>query len=93
MQTDWENSEQLDKIIEQLAAEVCRRGMSAPAIFFLEMNKPLATMFHQAAQLTVSMVAPFVGPHFGERFLKLIETRENIEKLIAKIEQVQSAQD
>ena len=64
--------------------------MTVPAIFFLESSKPLAFL---GGQLLI-FLEPFVQTLFNfrqyQRFALLMEDRENWEKLIRKIEDLEA---
>lgn len=76
-------------IITAVADKVVRRGLSVPAIFFLETMKPLNFI---GAQLLV-FFGPFLDTIFpGEkyyRFTDLMEKRENVDILLNEIERLE----
>jgi hypothetical protein len=77
---------QVEELIESLSDFVIERGLEAPAVLFLEMNKPLGFV---ASQFTI-MASPFAALLFGidkiGQFSKLLSKRESIEELITRIE-------
>ena len=76
----------LDETIDKLAKVAHDRGLNAPAIFFLELHKPLASLLHTASVFFAPMASPLFG---SDRILSLqhiLADRRNIEKLISKIE-------
>ncbi len=75
-----------DETIEKIADRIVNLGLETPAIIFLEMNRPL-TFF--ANQFLIFM-APFLFPILGDRVdraPKFFEERENLDKLIRRIEE------
>jgi hypothetical protein len=80
-----------DELIEKLAGKVVLHGMSTPAVLFLEMHKPFAFLASQTVILASGFLAPFVGIQNVQEYSKLIENRENIERLIARIETLAEA--
>ena len=50
-----------DALIEQLASAVHARRMTVPAILFLEAHKPLTSLFHTAAVMSLPMMLPLFG--------------------------------
>lgn len=80
--------EERDRLIEKVAAGVVQRRMETPAVLFLEMHKPLTFFASQG----LIMASPFVGPFVGIENLrvvsKLLERRENVERLIQRIEEL-----
>ena len=73
-----------DELIEAIAERIDQFGMIVPAIFFLEMNKPLSYIGGQA----MHFFAPIVGVFFStfEDYAYFLEDRKNIELLIQKLE-------
>jgi hypothetical protein len=71
----------------RVARLVVQYRMTVPAIFFLESVKPLSFVGSQALQFFEPMVrALFTVPEY-DRFAYLMERRENLEALLAAIEQ------
>ena len=78
--------ERRDEIIDYLAQNVVRRKLQTPAIFFLELNKPMSTV----ASSMITFAQPTVGAFFGFKrmaeWAALLNERENVERLIQRIE-------
>lgn len=76
-----------DKILERMAAKVVEWKMTVPAILFLESVKPLNFIGAQA----MVFFEPFVQTLFNlkdyDTFRIMMEKRENVEKLLLKIEE------
>lgn len=77
--------------IEVLSRAVIERKLEAPAIFFLEMYKPMTTVLQHLVLVSVPLLAPLFGSYNVNRVLAVLEDRENIEALIQKIERKESA--
>jgi len=75
-------------LIEKAAAEIEKRGMTAPAVIFLEMHKPLSNIASQAAIALSPFIVPFVGFDFTNDYSRLLSKRENIESLILRLERL-----
>ncbi len=91
---DWDaelTDEERDTLIAQLAERVARHGMATPAILMLEMHKPLAFLAGQSLLIGSGFLAPLFGPQNVRKYVRLLESRENIELLIQRIEATQSA--
>ncbi|QUL97990.1 MAG: hypothetical protein IMF26_07905 [Candidatus Fermentithermobacillus carboniphilus] len=75
-----------EEIIEAIAKRVQQFGMVVPAIFFLEMNKPLSYIGAQA----MHFFAPIVGVFFNtfEDYAYFFDNRENVELLIQRLEAI-----
>jgi hypothetical protein len=79
-------SERRDELLGDLARKVVRRRLQTPAIFFLEMNKPLTSL----ASTAITFSQPTLGAFFGfqrmAEWAALLSDRENVERLIQRIE-------
>jgi hypothetical protein len=75
-------------IIEKIAAKVVSLKMTVPAILFLESVKPLNYIGAQA----LIFFEPFVQTIFNfseyDTFREMMERRENVERLLLKIEEL-----
>ena len=76
-----------EALIEQLAAAVHARRMTVPAILFLEAHKPLTTLFHTAAVMSLPMLLPLFGARARD-LPEFLQSRDNVERLIRRIEQL-----
>ena len=85
------------EIFDRLAVWVVRRRLTAPAIFFLEANRPLSFIGSQAMVAASPIVHVFetflqslAGPGYRhalyKRFAEMLEDRDNVERLIVAIE-------
>ena len=76
-----------DALIERLAQAVHARRMTVPAILFLEAHKPLTSMFHTAAVMSLPMMLPLFGAKARE-LPAFLQSRENVERLVRRIEEL-----
>lgn len=78
--------EERDRLLERVARQVVRRRLEVPAILFLELHRPLAFLSSQA----LILFTPLLGPAFGlenlQRLTRLMADRENLDRLIERIE-------
>ena len=86
-----ETLEQIDyDLLLGLAEKVVKRGLSVPAIFFLESTKPLSYVGSQA----MVFFGPFVRLLFESpnyyRYSEMLEDRANLELLLQMIEDLES---
>jgi len=88
-QEDELSDEERDAILERIAQGIVQRGMAAPAVLFLELNKPLSFVASQSLIVLTPFLAPFVGIENVHRYSRLLEKRENVELLIERIEQLE----
>lgn len=73
-----------DEILDAIAKRIDQFGLLIPAIFFLEMNKPLSYIGGQA----MHFFSPIVGVFFNtfEDYAYFFDDRNNVELLIQKLE-------
>lgn len=72
--------------IEKVAKKIVDIGMEMPAVLFLEAHKPVTFFINQF----FIFIAPIVAPLFGgrtEEVGKFFEDKDNVEKLIRRIEE------
>ncbi len=89
---DWDaeiSDEERDILIDAFAQKVDARGLHVPVILFLEMHKPFAFLAGQSMVLGSGFLAPLFGAGNVQRYSKLIESRENVERMIRRIEEMQ----
>jgi len=80
--------EETEALVAKAANEIIRRKMQTPAILFLEMNKPLANVGANAALMFAPFAVPFFGFDLVNDYSRLFSKRENVEKLLLKIEEL-----
>ena len=77
--------ESREQLIEQLAWQISRWRLAQPAIFFLEVTKPLSFVASQGLLLCEPILGFFYGePRIGD-YVNLLADRSNVEHLIARI--------
>lgn len=78
------------QLIDRFARRIAGLGMTAPAVLFLEMHKPLA--FLGAQFLFVAQ--PFLGVAFDQAelrdFATIIEDRRGVEEVIDRLESLKT---
>ena len=72
---------------EALVRWICARRLEVPAILFLELHKPLATLLHSLSLVSMPVLAPILGPKHWRTLLALLESQAEIEALISALEQ------
>ena len=78
-----------DELIERVAAEVVDRRLAAPAIFLLESSKPISFIASQGLVFLGPFVHAALSAPSYDAFCRMIENRENVEKLIVRLEQLE----
>ena len=85
--------ERRDEILRGLASWIVRRRLETPAIFLLEMNRPLAAVGATACHLG----EPVLGPLLGERVLSemglVLEDKRNFDLVVDEIARQVSLRD
>ena len=81
------------EFIEALAQAIVRRRLEVPAVFFLEMNRPLGFLASQGALLSLPLLGLVVEPGAVERFAQVLDSPQNLDRLIARTEELAAARD
>lgn len=79
--------EAVEELLGKIARKVVEREMTVPAIMLLEMVKPLSFLGSQAMVFLNPVVSLVVSSDDYYRFVRLMDDRENIEKLAVAIEE------
>ena len=74
------------KIINNLASEIVNRGLSVPAIFFLESTKYITFISSQFLVFLGPIATCFINNNKYYNIAEILEDRNNIELLILEIE-------
>ena len=82
-------TEEDNELVEEVAKKIVNMRLTVPAIFLLESSKPLAFL---GGQLLI-FLEPFIQTLFNfkryQRFAFLMENRENWERLLRRIEDME----
>lgn len=82
---------QRDALIETCARRIVAYGLETPAVFFLEMHKPLSFLGSQALLFASPCLAPFLGLQRTEEFAGLLNDPHNVDRLLDRIEELSAA--
>jgi hypothetical protein len=80
-----------DEMIDRIAKKVHEYGLDIAAILFIESFKPLTFVGAQMGRFFVSPVISVFGDDWGiggEKFFRIFEKHENVEKLIQAVEKL-----
>ncbi|QDT54125.1 hypothetical protein Pan44_21520 [Caulifigura coniformis] len=77
-------------LVDRLAHEVVRRGMTVPALAFLEMSHPLNYVTSQAIHFFTPMIGAVSNTNAHRLLADLLEHRGAIEYICQAIERVQA---
>src|SRR5579862_6118336 len=86
--TDELTPEQEEQLLDKAADSIAKRGMIAPAVVALEMHKPLSNVGAHAAVAFSPFLVPFFGFSAVDDYSRLLRKRENIERLIVRLEEI-----
>lgn len=79
--------EDYEKLCRKIARKVVERDLTVPAIMFLETIKPVSFLGSQMLVFANPVISLIVQTGEYYRFVRMIEDRENIEKLTVAIEE------
>ncbi len=75
--------------LTRVAERIVRHGLQTPAVFFLEMTKPLSFFGSQALHFFGPVVTSFMRSDAAyNQIAELLEDRENVEFLVQEIERI-----
>ena len=80
--------ERRDEIIEKISRAVVKRRLETPAVALLEMHKPLSVIGSNLVMLLTPLAAPFVTWRRCDEMAFFLMDRENVERLIGRIEEL-----
>ncbi|WP_309693378.1 hypothetical protein [Armatimonas sp.] len=75
-----------EELLESIATQVVKRGLSVPAIIALEMHRPLAFILSQSMIALTPLFGPVVGLNRMQFFGRLLAEPDGVEALIRRIE-------
>jgi len=78
--------QETEDLIEKAAEQIIKRKMEVPAVLMLEMHKPLSFVASQASIVFAPFIVPFVGYDNANNYSRLLTKRENVERLIQRLE-------
>ena len=78
-----------EALLDAVAARIAKMGLGVPAIFFLESSKPLSFLGSQFLVFIEPFVKTFIDIKNYDKFCLMMEDRNNVEKLILKVEELE----
>ena len=81
-------NEFIESALERGARWVVEKGLATPAVFLLELHKPVAPIGSMMILAAMPFLGPFVGFGAMERLALFTEERGNVERLIRRIEEL-----
>jgi len=91
---DWDApvpDDERDRLLGKMADQLVRRGLTMPAIWMLEVHRPIMPLAGQAG----IVFSPFLGTLFAggafdlQKYIKIMQRRENVDRLIALIDRAE----
>lgn len=76
---------EVERLIEKAASEIRRRKLETPAIFAIEMHKPLANVGAHAALALSPFLIPFFGMDNVGAYSAIFRERRNLDRLLDKL--------
>jgi hypothetical protein len=80
------------ELVDRLAAEVVRRGLTTPALAFLEMSQPLNYVASQALVFFSPMISAVVDAPSHRLLAEFLEHRGSVEYVCQRIEALSARQ-
>jgi len=86
------NTNELEQILSLIARQVVSRRLNVPAKLFLEMNKPLTGLLYNLSLVSAPVMFALFGSRLSRTVESILESPENVEQLIRKIEEQEKLQ-
>lgn len=87
------SEEETEKFVVDVATAIVKRRLETPAVLFLEMHKPLSYIASQGLIVAMPFLGPIIGQERIARFSRFLQARDNIERLIQRIEDMSEERD
>lgn len=79
--------ERRDEILLAIVKKIEKYNLITPAIFFLQMSKPLSFVGSQAVFFAAPIAGAFINERLIEDFGQVMADRENVERLLTLLEE------
>jgi hypothetical protein len=92
---DWKQWEDLpqeeeERLVDEIVKTLVKRKLDTLALMVLESGGPLTNLF---AELWMGLYGPYFDFLRIDRYLALLRKRSNVEKLVARLEEVEKEKD
>lgn len=87
MSTELPSSGPSQADLKQLAQRLERRGLATPALFLLEMYKPLSTVLAAIGQGLHPIIFPLFANSDYQNLIKVLEDRKLLEEFLCELEE------
>ena len=79
--------EQSEQLLEQLSQQICRWGLTLPAIVLLQVTRPLSFIASQALLLCQPLISTVYDAPQIAGYAELLADRANLDRLVAQLEE------
>ena len=79
-------------IVERVCSEVVRRRLAVPALFFLEMSRPLNSLAAQTIYFFSPVLSAVLTGNEHQRFAEFLDRRGSVDYLCRRIEELTERQ-
>ncbi len=86
-----EPTEEQARIIYRLCREIARRRLTAPALLYLEISRPLNYVGSQFLHFIRPILAVMLDTSSLERFASFLEKRGSVDTLVARLEAAENS--
>ena len=86
-------SETEREVLDKIAEFIAERRLETPAIWFLEMHRPLANIGGHALLMASPLLGPIVGMPRVEAFYRALSKPGGLDYLIERIEELSAKQE
>ncbi|MGD9856555.1 MAG: hypothetical protein AB7U20_16530 [Planctomycetaceae bacterium] len=77
------------EVVDRLCGEIVRRGLTTPAIVYLEMSRPLGFLAAQAIHFFTPLIAALTDAQEHRHFADFLEQRGAIDYLLGRIDAIE----
>ena len=79
-------TEERERLLDTVAEAVRRRGLTTPALFFVEINRPLGFMASQGIIALAPLLAPLLGLDRMQTVGRLLADPNAVDDLVRRLE-------
>lgn len=79
-------TEERNRALDLITARIHKYRLETPAIFFIEINRPLAGIAGLAAHAVTPLFGAFTGLDTAERYASLLGDRDALEALVERLD-------
>lgn len=75
-----------EKLLDTIAEAIRRRGLTTPALFFVEINRPLGFVASQGLIALTPLLAPLIGLDRMQNVGRLLADPAAVDELVTRLE-------